>query len=124
MVERSSASRKGIARWFGSRPWVAAAILLAVLLAPLLMPILSPSALVSTYGESTLQGVNGSGASGETGPIPQNLGDRLGWDSMVTTLAQAYSSLPAAERSQACILASNYGEASAVNFLGRGMGLP
>ncbi len=54
-------------------------LLLAVLLAPLAMPILSPSALVSAYGESTLQGANSSGASGETGPISAEPGDRLGW---------------------------------------------
>jgi len=124
VAERSLASRKGPARVFGSRPWAVATLLIAALLAPLIMPILQPATLIGAYGASTVQGTNGGIASGETGPLPQNLGDRLGWPEMVSTLAQVYSSLPASERSQACIFATNYGEASAVNLLGKGMGLP
>jgi len=124
LIEKSSISRKGVARWFGSKPYLACLVILAILLAPLLMPILPPSTLVSVYGESTLASVNGGGASGETGPLPQNLGDRFGWDTMVSTLAQAYDALPANERSQACIFTADYGQASAVNLLGESMGLP
>lgn len=43
---------------------------------------------------------------------------------MASAIAQAYGSLPASVKSQACIFTSNYGEASAVNFLGRSLGLP
>ncbi len=43
---------------------------------------------------------------------------------MVSTLAQAYGTLPATERSQACIFTSDYGQASAVNLLGKSRGLP
>ncbi len=43
---------------------------------------------------------------------------------MVSILAQAYRPLPANEKTQACMFASNYGEASAVNFLGKSLGLP
>lgn len=32
--------------------------------------------------------------------------------------------LPASVKSQACVFTSNYGEASAVNFLGKSLGLP
>jgi len=39
-------------------------------------------------------------------------------------LAQAYDALPADEKSQACIFAADYGQASAVNLLGKGLGLP
>jgi len=124
LIEKSSISRKGVARWFGSRPYLAGLVILAILLAPLLMPILPPSTLVSVYGESTLASVNSGGASGETGPLPQNLGDRFGWNTMVSTLAQAYDALPTNERNQACIFTSNYGEASAVNLLGKSLGLP
>jgi 4-amino-4-deoxy-L-arabinose transferase-like glycosyltransferase len=124
LIERSSLSKKGISRWFGSRPYIACMIILAILLAPLLIPILPPPTLIKTYGESTLGSLNSSGASGETGPLPQNLGDKLGWNTMVSTLAQAYDTLPISDRNQACIITSNYGEASAVNFLGRSLGLP
>ena len=122
LIEKSSLSRKGISRWFGSRPYIACTIVFAILLAPIVMPILPPSTLVITYGKSTLAGANGGVASGETGPLPQNLGDRFGWNTMVSTLAQAYDTLPANERNQACIFTSDYGQASAVNFLGKSLG--
>jgi 4-amino-4-deoxy-L-arabinose transferase-like glycosyltransferase len=124
VIEKSSVSRKGISGWFGSRPYILGLLLIAVLFAPLVMPILSPPTLIRVYGESTLQSVNGGVASGEAGPLPQNLGDKLGWNSMVSTLAGAYNSLSPSEKSQACIFTSNYGEASAVNFLGKDLGLP
>jgi Dolichyl-phosphate-mannose-protein mannosyltransferase len=123
LIEKSSISRKGIFRWFGSKPYVACMLLLAILLAPLIMPILPPSTLVRTYGR-LIAGTNQATASGETGPLPQNLGDKLGWNTMVSTLAQAYNTLPANEKSQVCIFTSNYGEASAVNFLGKSLALP
>jgi 4-amino-4-deoxy-L-arabinose transferase-like glycosyltransferase len=124
VLEERIASRRGISRAFGSRPWVVATILVAALLAPLIMPILPPATLVTTYGASTVSGANSGVASGESGPLPQNLGDRLGWYEMVSTVAQVYRDLPAVEKPQACIFASNYGEASALVFLGKGMGLP
>lgn len=123
VIEKSSISKKGLSRWFGSRPYVAALAILAILLVPLTMPILPPSTLQSTYGASTLSSSNGV-ASGETGPLPQTLGDRLGWNTMVATLAQVYGNLSSSERSQACIFTTDYGQASAVNFLGKGLGLP
>ena len=43
---------------------------------------------------------------------------------MVSDLSQVYNALPASQKSQACIFTENYGEASAVNFLGRSLGLP
>jgi len=124
LVEKSSVSKKGLLRWFGSRPYMAALAVLAILFAPLVMPILPPSTLISTYGASTLSSANGGAASGETGPLPQPLGDRFGWNTMVATLAQVYNSLPSSEKSQACIFTTDYGQASAINFLGKNLGLP
>ena len=43
---------------------------------------------------------------------------------MVSNLSQAYNTLSPSDRSQACIFTENYGEASAVNFLGKSLGLP
>ncbi|HEV2390695.1 MAG TPA: glycosyltransferase family 39 protein [Nitrososphaerales archaeon] len=124
VAEKGLTSRRSLARVFGSRPWVLATLLIAVLLAPLIVPILQPAALIGAYGASTVSGVNGGVASGETGPLPQNLGDRLGWPQMVSSVAQVYESLPPAEKGQACIFTSNYGEAGALILLGKGMGLP
>ena len=124
LIERSSISRKGVFRWFGSRPYIACSVIVAILLAPLIMPIFPPSTLVNTYGSSTLSSVNSGAGPDQTGPLPQILGDRVGWNAMVSTLAQVYDGLPANQRAQACIFAGNYGEASAVNLLGKSLGLP
>lgn len=110
MIERSSVSRKGMSRWFGSRPYLACLVAVAILLAPIAMPILSPPALITSYGSGDYQ----------ISPLP----DRYGWSGMVSNLSGAYDTLPGSLKSQACIFTSNYGEASAVNFLGKGLGLP
>ena len=110
LIERGSSSGKGVARWFGSRPFVTCLVIVGMLLAPIAMPILSPAAFTRAYSASDYQ--NSPNA------------DRYGWGLTVSNLSRAYNALPASIRSQACILTSNYGEASAVNFLGRGSGLP
>jgi hypothetical protein len=43
---------------------------------------------------------------------------------MTRTVAGIYDDLPAAELSRVCIFTANYGEASALNFLGDRYGLP
>jgi len=110
LIERSSISKKGVSRWFGSRPYLAGLLVVALLLSPIAMPILSAPAVISHYGSGDYQ----------SSPMP----DRYGWSGMVTNLSSAYDTLPASIKSQACIFTSNYGEASAVNFFGNGLGLP
>lgn len=110
LIERGSSSKNGVSRWFGSRPFVACLVIVGALLAPVAMPVLSPSTFISKYSVNDYQ--NSPNA------------DRYGWSIYVSNLSQAYDTLPTSVKSQACVLTSNYGEASAVNFLGRGSGLP
>ena len=65
-----------------------------------------------------------AGQSEQEGVFPQPLGDRFGWENITRTVARVYEDLPARERSRACIFTSNYGEASALNFLGEPYHLP
>jgi hypothetical protein len=58
------------------------------------------------------------------GLVPQHFADMLGWPTLVTTLARAYDGLSPAERREAVILTRDYGQASAVDFLGPKYGLP
>lgn len=108
--------------------WIPRGLILALavsgaLLAPIEMPLLQPAAFVSTY--SSLTGVaNGAAAQGNAGQFPQYLGDRFGWATMTATVAGAYDRLPPGEKAGACIFASNYGEASALTFLGKSYSLP
>ncbi len=59
-----------------------------------------------------------------TSPLPQILSDRFGWPQMVEGFAVRYYALPPDIRSRTAIFCDNYGEASAVNILGRKYGLP
>ena len=87
------------------------------------MPILPPATFASTYG--SLSGTTNAAAGQEAqGVFPQPLGDRFGWENMTKTVASVHDGLPARERSRACVFTSNYGEASALNFLGERYGLP
>ena len=108
--------------------WVPKGLIVALavsgaLVAPLEMPILSPNVFVSTYSSLTSI-ANGAAAQGNAGQFPQYLGDRFGWNTMTETVSEVYHSLPPSEQSEACIYASNYGEASALTFLGKSYGLP
>jgi 4-amino-4-deoxy-L-arabinose transferase-like glycosyltransferase len=94
-----------------------------LVLAPIFMPVLSPVAFVQYYGPLT-GAANGAAAQGTGGPFPQYLGDRFGWDTMVTQVSDIYHNLTPTQQESACVFTSNYGEASALIFLGAGRGLP
>jgi 4-amino-4-deoxy-L-arabinose transferase-like glycosyltransferase len=51
-------------------------------------------------------------------------GETIGWPSYVREIADVYASLPASERPFTVVLASNYGEAGAVDLYGPADGLP
>jgi len=57
-------------------------------------------------------------------PLPQDFADMLGWEDQVCAVAQVYQSLPADKRAQAVLVASNYGQAGALEFFGPRHGLP
>jgi 4-amino-4-deoxy-L-arabinose transferase-like glycosyltransferase len=47
--------------------------------------------------------------------------DEIGWPEMTAQVERAWAELPPAERDGGAVLASNYGEASALEFYGRGL---
>lgn len=104
---------------------VAAGVLVCsgILLAPLAMPVLPPASFVQGYGFLSGQG-NASAGQQNVGAFPQYLGDRFGWSDMAATVAHVYQSLPPAERAQACIFTSNYGEAGALALYSQQYHLP
>ena len=53
-----------------------------------------------------------------------NFVEQIGWDDLVDTVARVYESLPEEERRHTGILTGNYGEAGAIQLLGREHGLP
>jgi 4-amino-4-deoxy-L-arabinose transferase-like glycosyltransferase len=58
------------------------------------------------------------------GPLPQHYADRFGWEELAQATAAAYHSLPPDQRAQTAIVARNYGQAGAINYYGRKLGLP
>jgi hypothetical protein len=58
------------------------------------------------------------------GALPQHLADFFGWNELVDTVARVADRLPPAERARAVVVGRNYGDAGAVEVLGRPRGLP
>lgn len=56
--------------------------------------------------------------------LTSDFADMHGWPELAATVAQVYQSLPEDDRAQAVIAAQNYGEAGAIEFLGRPYRLP
>jgi 4-amino-4-deoxy-L-arabinose transferase-like glycosyltransferase len=110
-------------RW----PWLRAAlavwlVLGGVTVGTLAIPALPPATyvwLIQRLGVKAPQEERG-----HTAVMPQVLADRFGWENMTATIARVYRALPPEERARAAILASNYGEAAAVDFFGPQYGLP
>ena len=59
-----------------------------------------------------------------TSELPQLYADMFGWPEMTASIAGVYNSLPPADRRGCAILASNYGEAGAIDEFGAAYGLP
>jgi hypothetical protein len=94
-----------------------------VLALPFGLPILPPAAMArfaARFGpkEATLTN------RGESLPLPQDYADMIGWEDQVAAVAQVFKSLPAEKRGRALLVASNYGQAGALEFFGPRFGLP
>ena len=118
-LERVSASAGR--RWL--RPALAAPVVAVGLLGvPMALPVLPVKTFVRY--QSAL------GLSPETeerhrmGPLPQHYADMFGWDQMTQLVAEAYRQLSPGERRRCRVFGQNYGEAGAIDVLGRRLGLP
>lgn len=115
------AERAGARRWV---PIAALALTVAsgVALLPLAVPLLPPERFV-TYAEAI--GVSPPrDERAAVGALPQHFADRFGWPELASAVAAVYHALPPEERARAAILASNYGEAGAIDHFGPPLGLP
>ena len=73
---------------------------------PLVLPVLPARDIGWTYG------------------VNQELAETVGWPELVHTVDSAWRSLPTDRREHAVIFTADYGEAGAINELGRDTGLP
>ena len=115
--------------WLGHflrAPALRAIVLIAVVAGclpgmPIVIGVLAPAPL-ARY--TAWLGIRTSGERGKTSPIPQLLADRTGWEDFVAQVAQIYEQLPTADQAHTLIYAPSYGQAAAVDVLGRQYGLP
>jgi hypothetical protein len=90
--------------------------------APFALPILPVDSYIR-YAEAA--GVAPSTAERkELAQLPQFYADMHGWEEIVETVAAVFAELPPDEQKEAAIFVYNYGEAGAIDRLGRRHGLP
>jgi len=106
-----------------ARGWIAAALAVSALYAPIALPILEPS-LLQRYMELTGIRPGPIEAAGVGAPLTQSLSDEFGWRELEQKVAAVFHGLSPDEQKGAAILASNYGQAAAIDVYGRGAGLP
>ncbi len=87
---------------------------------PLVLPVDKPAVLQRMMNHLALRPkpveVAGIGA-----PLMEVFSDEFGWRDLARTVESVYSALPASDRSKAAIFAENYGDAAAIDVLGRGL---
>jgi hypothetical protein len=93
-----------------------------ILVAPMATPMLPLNAHVAYM--RVLGGTSAKSEVFDSGIFPQNFADRFGWEELAVTMSNVYHSLPAEDQTKACIFASNYGEAGALQFYGSKYDLP
>jgi len=92
-------------------------------LAPVVVPVLSPDRFIS-YMKYLPMKLPVMEHGHERAPLPQWYADQFGWEEIVAETAQAWKRISPAERSGCGIFAQDYGQAGAIDFLGRRYGLP
>jgi hypothetical protein len=91
-------------------------------LSPLALPILPVEKTIAHIQKLGIQG--NPGENHEMGVLPQHFADMTGWDDMLKLFGDVYQSLSPAEQAECLIYVRNYGEAGAIDLLGRQYGLP
>jgi hypothetical protein len=103
--------------------WLAAAFASSAAMAPAVLPILAPETLGPYLDRTGLRPPPNEWAA-IGAPLTQLFSDELGWRELERQVASVYHSLPETDRRRAAIMASNYGEAAAIDVYGRSDGLP
>jgi hypothetical protein len=110
------------------RTWMKTAIVVALLatgahLAPVTVPVLSPERFIAymrylPFKPPVME------HSHARAVLPQWYADQFGWEEIVAETATAWNRIPLADRKDCGIFAQDYGQAGAIDFLGRRYSLP
>ena len=113
---------EGLNVWI-TRGWIAAAIAVSLLFAPIALPVLSPVQL-QKYMEVTGIRPAPIEAAGVGAPLTQSLSDEFGWRELEQEVAAVFRQLSPDDQKRVAVLASNYGQAAAIDVYGAADGLP
>ena len=113
---------QNLQRWV-MRIWFAVALLNAAIIAPVVLPLLAPDALARYLARGHLK-PQPDEREALGAPLTQVFSDEFGWRDLETQVASIYRSLSPADQRRVAILASNYGEAAAIDVYGRKDALP
>jgi hypothetical protein len=101
---------------------LAGVIILGCVAAPLTLPILPVETFIRY--QKAIGFTPSAGERQELGVLPQYYADMFGWQEMAEKIAAVYRSLPPGDRARAVFYGENYGEAAAIDVLGKPLGLP
>jgi hypothetical protein len=101
---------------------IALLVISGIVAAPLAMPVLPVAAAVKYTQFFGVQEVKVENVP--LNSLPQLFGDMFGWPEQVQAMSRAFHSLSPEEQRRATLLAYNYGEAGAIDYLGKHYGLP
>jgi hypothetical protein len=118
---RGAARRWDAGRMFGFPILETVLVLGAALVLPMSNPILPPAEWIRYATALHLRDGASKTEMADSGPLPQFYADRFGWQEEVDQVERIAASLTPEERSHLTIICDNYGEASALNFLGHGL---
>jgi hypothetical protein len=121
--ERHFANRRSVQvnRIFAFPVMEAILLVAGIVLLPLAIPVMKPERWLAYTKATHLYKASGNTENESSGPLPQFYADRFGWQEEVNQISRIYHSLSADDQKKAGIFCSNYGEASAVNFLGHNL---
>jgi|HubBroStandDraft_2_1064218.scaffolds.fasta_scaffold03218_8 hypothetical protein len=106
------------------KPVIAVVVLAAgAAFAPLVVPIL-PIEHFEGYMQRLPIKVPHTEHSHMRAVLPQHYADQFGWNEIVDEVAVAWNEIPTDERKDCGIIAQDYGQAGAIDFLGSKYGLP
>ncbi|HEY5210437.1 MAG TPA: glycosyltransferase family 39 protein [Stellaceae bacterium] len=102
---------------------IAVAVAVTAEALPMTLPILSPD-LLGDYMDATHLRPKANQRASLGAPLTQLFSDQFGWRELEQKVAAVYRALPPDERARAAIIATDYGEAAAIDFYGAADGLP
>lgn len=100
--------------------WSLLAAVNAAFALPLVLPVASPEGLQRMMARMSIKPPPIERAC-LGAPIMCQMADQFGWRELAQRTGDVYAALPPAQRSNAAIFASNYGEAAAIDVYGKGL---